>query len=495
MKMKYIFSAALATMMLASCSEDMMDHINKDEAHPGININAKLQLTEAEVSTIYSTLCGNYAWYVSSYTEQLFGTGNNQLRMVEHRNTSEVAGSSVFDNQWNSTYLNLHNLQLMRNKCQEGGVNAKQYNLLGVTQMLEAVNWATLTDLHGDVPFKECFVKANPQIDKQKVIYDRVFELLDSAQINFARGTDDFSSNDIIYGGKAAKWSALAHALKARYLLRTYGVNKTNAQLQKVVSEGQAALDGGFTGCEMSVFNGQTADNSWYAYAQSREYTGCSSTVEKLLTERNDPREPIYNYNKWGKNVVANPGDDALAAESEYVNWPAYLDNGAASLHLMSLSELNFVMAEAKARLGENAEDNFKAGVEASVKDFFAAGGSVIEQTISATQISDYLTAIQARYTANPLKEILIQKYIAQTRDEQLETYADIRRCRFIDGSYPVAMTNPNNTAGGANRWPLCLPYGDSDLKSNPNVAKAFGTGNDAGMYIYTNNVWWAGGQ
>ena len=92
MKMKYIFSAALATMMLASCSEDMMDRINKDEAHPGININAKLQLTEAEVSTIYSTLCGNYAWYVSSYTEQLFGTGNNQLRMVEHRNLS---GSTV----------------------------------------------------------------------------------------------------------------------------------------------------------------------------------------------------------------------------------------------------------------------------------------------------------------------------------------------------------------------------------------------------------------
>mgnify|MGYP003097315742 FL=1 len=30
MKMKYIFSAALATMMLASCSEDMMDRINKD---------------------------------------------------------------------------------------------------------------------------------------------------------------------------------------------------------------------------------------------------------------------------------------------------------------------------------------------------------------------------------------------------------------------------------------------------------------------------------
>ena len=300
MKMKYIFGVALTSVMFASCSEDIMDHINKDEAHPSININAKLQLTDAEVATVYSTLCGNYAWCVSSYTEQLFGTGNNQLRMVEKRNLSEVAGSAVFENEWNSTYLNLNNLRLMHNKCQEGGVNAKEYNLLGVTQTLEAVNWATLTDLHGDIPYKECFVTSNPQIDKQKVVYDRVFELLDSAQINFARGTDDFSANDIIYSGKVAKWAAFAHALKARYLLRTYGVNKTTAQLQKVVAEAQAAISGGFEGCELAVFNGQTADNSWYAYAQSRSYTGCSSTVEKLLTARNDPREPIYNYNKFG---------------------------------------------------------------------------------------------------------------------------------------------------------------------------------------------------
>ena len=106
-----------------------MDRINRDEAHPGINLNARLQLTETEVSTVYSTLCGNYAWYVSSFTEQLFGTGNNQLRQVEARNTSEVAGSPVFENEWNSTYLNLHNLSLLRNKCQEGGVNAGEYAL------------------------------------------------------------------------------------------------------------------------------------------------------------------------------------------------------------------------------------------------------------------------------------------------------------------------------------------------------------------------------
>ena len=36
------------------------------------------------------------------------------------------------------------------------------------------------------------------------------------------------------------------------------------------------------------------------------------------------------------------------------------------------------------------------------------------------------------------------------------------------------------------------LPYGDSDVVSNPNVAAAFGSGNDAGMYIFSKKVWWA---
>ena len=52
MKMKYIFGAALTAMLFTACSEDIMDRINTDEAHPGININAKLQLTDTEVSTV-----------------------------------------------------------------------------------------------------------------------------------------------------------------------------------------------------------------------------------------------------------------------------------------------------------------------------------------------------------------------------------------------------------------------------------------------------------
>lgn len=136
-----------------------------------------------------------------------------------------------------------------------------------------------------------------------------------------------------------------------------------------------------------------------------------------------------------------------------------------------------------------------RKGVKASIEDYYSTGGSVAEVSLSDDAVTAYLATVTPLYEANPLSETLIEKYLAQTRDEQIETYDDIRRCKALDGSYPVALTNPNNTQGGANRWPLRLPYGNSDVVSNPNVTKSFGYGNDAGMYIYTDPVWWAGGK
>ena len=88
----------------------------------------------------------------------------------------------------------------------------------------------------------------------------------------------------------------------------------------------------------------------------------------------------------------------------------------------------------------------------------------------------------------------MVQKYLAQTRDEQLQTYNDIRRC-MAQGEEFIKLKNPRNIQGGQNQWPLRLPYGNSDVVSNPNVTAAFGTGNDAGNYLFTENVWLFGGS
>ena len=493
MKMKYLYGLALATMLFSSCSENLMDRVNRKETSKTADkVAAKFQLTDAEVATAYSTVNGAYAWYVSSYTEQLFGTGNNQMMKAELRNPSETASATTFNNEWNSTYLNLHNIYQMIEKCSEGGINASQSDLLGMAQILNAINWGVLTDLHGDVPFTECFTgNPAPKIDTQESIYTAILKMLDDAQTNLANGGSNAGEQDLFFGGDTEKWSAFGHAVKARYLLHTYGRNKS--VLSEVVKEAQAAIDGGFTGCYLKVFNGVTADNAWSAYQWSRYYIGSNKTVDDLMLEREDPREPLYNYDGLGtgEDIIGEPGNADQATLVQALNEPAWLENGAANLVIMSESELYFILAEAQAILGQDATAAFEKAVSSNVKEYFAIAGEEIEDA----DVEDYIEGLADLFAADPLKEIRIQKYLAQTRGEVIETYIDMRRIIYTDGKYPVEMKNPNNTSSVGNRWPLRLPYGDSDVVSNPNVTAAFGSGNEAGMYVFTENVWWAGGN
>ena len=493
MKMKYLYGLALATMLFSSCSENLMDRVNRKETSKTADkVAAKFQLTDAEVATAYSTVNGAYAWYVSSYTEQLFGTGNNQMMKAELRNPSETASATTFNNEWNSTYLNLHNIYQMIEKCSEGGINASQSDILGMAQILNAINWGVLTDLHGDVPFTECFTgNPAPKIDTQESIYTAILKMLDDAQTNLANGGSNAGEQDLFFGGDTEKWSAFGHAVKARYLLHTYGRNKS--VLSEVVKEAQAAIDGGFTGCYLKVFNGVTADNAWSAYQWSRYYIGSNKTVDDLMLEREDPREPLYNYDGLGtgEDIIGEPGNADQATLVQALNEPAWLENGAANLVIMSESELYFILAEAQAILGQDATAAFEKAVSSNVKEYFAIAGEEIEDA----DVEDYIEGLADLFAADPLKEIRIQKYLAQTRGEVIETYNDMRRIIYTDGKYPVEMKNPNNTSSVGNRWPLRLPYGDSDVVSNPNVTAAFGSGNEAGMFIFTENVWWAGGN
>lgn len=517
MKIKNIFGilavSALA-MTNVSCSEDTMDRINKDNEHPAVNnVDAKYQLTDAIVSSVFSTNCGNLAWYVSIYTEQTFGTGNNQAKNAELRSVNEIAASSTFDNEWNSTYLNLNNIKQMIEKCADGAKSSGQLDIKGMGQVLAAYNWSILTDMFGDIPCSESFNDAisAPKIDSQESIYKHCFELLDSAIVNFdaaiAGKMKNAGSQDVLFNGDCKQWRGLAHALKARLYLHEMGrATDMNSQLNLILTEGNAALEDGFNGALLDVFDGDSNVNSWSAYWYSREYIGSTTTVDNLMVARNDPREVYYNWDAESWYIDYNgldeagigpgtPGSESQAIMTQKLNFPYWLFANVAGVkqgsHLFSLSELYFILAEAKARLGQDAQGDFEKGIMESLQDVANACGD----EFSLEEMQTYLNGETAtKYAENPLNEILVQKYLSQTRDEQLETYNDMRRCKYVDGSYPVAMTNPNNTSGGANRWPLRLPYGSSDVLSNPNVKTAFGSGNDAGMYIFTENVWWAGG-
>lgn len=160
------------------------------------------------MSTGFSTVSGDLAFYLSSLNEQEIGVGNNQLMKAELRNSSEWAASTTFNNVWNSTYGNLMNIRQMQNKVKnEIPGNVGQYDILGIAQVLEALNFGILTDMHGDIPYSEAVqgqANLQPKLDKQKDVYEGILATLDDAIINLEKGADLGSAKDqdLLLGGK-----------------------------------------------------------------------------------------------------------------------------------------------------------------------------------------------------------------------------------------------------------------------------------------------------
>lgn len=481
---KYIYTVLSAAVLgFSACSEDTMDTINKDNAHPSPDIvSAKFQLTDAIMSTGFTTVSGAYAWYVSSLTEQEFGTGNNQLMKAELRNSQEWAASTTFNNEWNGTYGNLMNIRQIIQKTIDG-VSKGEKDIQGIAQVLEVINFGILTDLHGDIPYSEA-VKGQevlqPKLDSQKDVYAGLMTTIDAAISNLSEaaeaGMNNAGKQDLVFGGDPSAWLATAYAVKARYLLHQSAVDPSVVAKAKEAAE--KAVELGFNGCEITEFNGVTCDNPWSAYVWSRLYTGSSATVAKLMEATSDPRLFLYTY--YGEGAAFEPGDAEAAKQSVCYDCPAwYMDLGSQPIHLFSISELYFILAECQLRLGEDATEAFQTAVAASVDEIYSwfgenGGGEEYAESLGTPT----------------LQTVFEQKYLAQCVDEQIETYNDIRRVEAMGEKY-IILTNPNNTQSGINRWPYCLPYGNSSVISNPNVKEAYGDG----TYIYSKKTWINGGK
>lgn len=468
-----IMALSVAFLGLTACTEDILDRINKDKQHPAPDaVPAYLQLSDAIMATGFSTVSGDYAFYLSSLNEQEIGVGNNQFMRAELRNSNEWAASTTFNNVWNSTYSNLLNIrQIIRKITDEVPGNIGQYDLLGMAQVLEALNFGVLTDMHGDIPYSEALRGQDllqPKLDAQKDVYTGILSTLDGALVNLEEGKNlkSTANQDIAFGGDIDQWKATAYALKARYLLHQLAVN--SSVLPQVEECANNAITLKFNGFTIREFNGVTADNPWSAFVWSRDYTASSLTVLNLMEANDDPRLDYYG----GEAYL--PGDEGIAIQTEGLVYPAWYDLGDQPIHIFSKHEIYFILAEAQLRSGKDATKAFQTAVETSVSEILGWFGD-------NTSASDYAKSLGAP----TLQKLFEQKYLAQCVDEQIETYNDLRRLKAMGESY-ITLTNPFNTQSGINRYPERLPYGNSSVLGNLNVKAAYGDG----TYIYTNKTW-----
>ena len=520
---KGILSVALISVTFASCSEDVMDRINEDKDHTTA-VPAKFILADVITSTAFSNIGGDFNTYFSTYVEHMVGV-DNQLANAETRN-GEPSASSTFNNVWGNVYSTLKNARIAINISSDE--LAANYTTKGIAEVLAAINSGLIADAFGDTPYSQAALAelANgqpqfmtPELDKQENIYSAIMGYLDEAIVDLPQGdkSNSIGSYDFIYKGNKDAWLKLAYGLKARYTMRLLARSADKeSDLRKVIEYANKSFTSINDQAAFAIYDA-TNINPLFDFQWSRDGLAASESYAKKLIERNDPRlrrifsvgQDAVKKEEKAVSVQITGADDprflmAANGTAEPVkykyNTPIFVYSQTCPTLLMSYHELLFLKAEAEARLGEaSAENTLKNAVIAAianaevgvtaafnaptVKDY----GGVKETTkaITEAEAATYFdTSVKPLFDANPVKEVMVQKYIAflGAFGETTECYNDVRRLKAMGEDF-IKLDNPY-------KFPLRAPYGADDVSANPNVENVYGNG----QYVYTDPVWWAGG-
>lgn len=478
-KILYILFTALISVSFWSCSEDIMDEINKNVNDP-TDVGSNLIITDAMITSAFSITGSDLALYSSVYIEHNVGVWN-QMYNAEIR-SGEPISATTYNNSWNAMYNNLYNLKTIIEKCSEGGNEEGNFHTLGIAQTLMAHDLATLTDVMGDVPWTEALQPGfifTPNLDKQETIYAEVNRLLDAAIENFNKTSvfPSLGAQDVIYGGNIDRWKKLAYGLKARYAMQLslkaerYG-DVINFANQSFASSAEQAT---------MKYDGSVSISPFYKFYTDRDYFGASQSLYNKLEDRNDPRIEIFweAHPKGDGSFELAPNGTPTQVQGFYAI--SSLTGPTAPTFLMSYHEVEFLKAEAYVRMGqlEDAAEALLSGITAAFQK--------VNVGLTEEEAETYFEeSVFPSFQANPLAEVMNQKYIAFFEEESIQAYNDYRRLVAM-GDNVIELENPRN---GENLFPKRFTYGSSDVTTNVNVREAYGDG----RYVYTEDVWWAGG-
>lgn len=519
-KTKWFFIAIMLSVSIVSCSEDAMDSINEDTNHSK-DVQAKFILADVITSTAFNVIGGDLNTYSSIYVEHEAGT-HNQMYRAEHRE-GEPSAASTLNNAWGNSYQALKNARIVIDKCSTGGSQEGNQVTKGIAEVMAALNSAIIADSFGDAPWSEAALinpdgtpkNMNPKIDSQNDIYAGVMQYLNNAIADLG-GADTHSSGgmgsyDLLYGGNKTSWIKLAYGLKARYTMRLI---KRSTNVSKNMTDVLSYLNNSFTSVsQQAAFNIYSASNlnPLFDYQWSRDGLAASKSMSEKLIERNDPRiRRVFIDANWMQMTGDSDPEFFMAPNGVneerqyYYNTSIFVFSQIAPTMLMSYHETQFLRAEALCRLNRTDEAkialkeavvagiaNTEASVRAAMNAPTVLGYGGLTETSDAITTEEaeqyYTTNVLPLFNINPLKEVMIQKYIAffGASGESTECYSDLRRLKGLNENF-VELKNPANVT----KFPLRFPYGSDDTTTNPEVKDAYGDG----TYVYSEKVWWAGG-
>lgn len=438
---------------LSSCEGDWIDgEINNDPDSPS-DVPMSLLLPGTQLAMGYNLMGNNTVRTNNIWMQQFDGVSRQSYTEARYQLTP-----ADVNNVWISVYSDmLSNLDILVEKSKSESSMSPNYT--GVAQVLQSTALGVTTDLFGAVPFSNAFQGTSgnltPTYDEQEVVYDTIFNMLDSAVGNLASTDNVFEvgSDDVIYSGDMSKWTKASYSIKARHSLQLS--NQLGNEAFRMALE---AIENGFTSNAddfLIPFEDANPNPIWQ-FMDQRTDIRMASTFIDMLKSNNDPRLPFYaEEDANGEYTGSEPGSQNESASAPGVD----VAGKSASVKLMTYSELMFIKAESHFRLGEtsDAQDAYEDAIEASML------------RVTGDSQSDWVAANAGPAT---LQNILMQKYIDSFGTNQ--AYADWRRTGIpsLDLAQDAVLS----------QIPTRFPYAQSELDYNrENVPTV----------TITDKVWW----
>lgn len=455
MKKKLINIALAGTLLFSySCKSWIEEDYNIDPNSPS-DVTLDLILPGTQMAWGYY-LGGDLSRYNSIFIQQVAGV-DRQMAGTDSYSFTE----SEVDNVWASTYATvLEELSIVISKSQDEGAPSPHYE--GIAQVMTASVLLSMSDLYGDMPYSEAFGLAEnlrPKYDTQEEIYATILTLLSDGRANLgaAESTFEPGSDDVIYGGDLASWTAFAYAIEAKAHLHLGLMDAGNytkaidAVNNSFTANGEDAL--------IPFYSSVTENNPWFQFNDQRGDIRMGKNLVDMMLANNDPRLASYcSTDDNGDYVGSGAGEANVAASFPDGFWTS----GNSPVALATYYEMLFIKAEALFQTGD------AAGAAAAFNDAVMANLSFVGVSDGAFE------AAVANEDAGSitLEKIMNQKYVAMFT--QSESYTDWRRTGF-----PVLTP-----ATGETKIPTKWPYAQSERFYNGDNLPS--TGGDK-----YDKVWW----
>lgn len=421
--MKSYITIIFLIILSSSCSK-LVDDLNDDPNNLTESSFGSV-LTGAQVgNTLFQS--GESARRAAIFAGQYTGIDRQHEGFSNYSVTT-----SDFDATWNDAYVNALRNALVAQEIADND-NLGEVSK-GMTLVLQAQVFGTITSLYGDIPFEEAgnIEISDPIFEDQSTVYSKIQIKLDNAIDLLSLGTGKpVTGSDIYFDGNYTAWIEAAYTLKARFYMHTKNYQKA-----------YEAATRGISSMQNSMYNphGIAAEDSNLNYQFfAVEVRQADLVVSNFMASLIDPgtANPIPgNYRGNTKTDETGRYNFLIAITSTGIQ--PNTTNGfaaqTASAPLITFEENLLILAEASFRV-----NGFSTGLADlnNYRAFMNSGGYLTNADPAQITYEPYVASdFEAGGIENPdninsdnalLREILEERYI--TFFGQIESFNDTRR-------------------------------------------------------------------